>query len=178
MTATQDFDEIEAIKALIQNFFHAINASDTHALQTLFAPTANLTMMRQKPARPDPAASLVSAPTASDEEPGSITRVFSTTIEVFIAMIEEGERKRKRAGAPAGPKLHEWPLLEETHVKVDGLFGMAWSPFRVTFDGVLHHYGQFVYTMGKVGVEGGSRKWRVEALTQSYRSTPGWESKV
>jgi len=52
-----------------------------------------------------------------------------------------------------------------------GGFATAWSPFRVTFDGVLHHYGVMAYTLGRDGLGG----WRVEGLTQSYRRTPGWD---
>lgn len=57
-------------------------------------------------------------------------------------------------------------------MKLDSLFASAWSPFKVTFDGVLHHYGTMVYTLGKD--EGG--KWKIEGLTQSYRRTPGWDA--
>lgn len=67
--------------------------------------------------------------------------------------------------------IKETPDLEATDVKVDALFGMAWSPFKVTFDGVLHHYGTIVYTLVKV--EG---KWTIEGLTQNYRRTVGWEA--
>jgi len=88
-----------------------------------------------------------------------------TTIEKFIALLDEGQKHRK----PGGPVLEEQPDLEGTELKIDALFGSAWSPFRVTFDEVLHHYGVMVFNLGKQdGV------WKIEGLTQSYRRTVGW----
>lgn len=96
--------------------------------------------------------------------------VIRTTIEQFVKLIEDGEKRRK--GQPPGPVLHEAPDLDATDVKIEGLFGVAWSPFTVTFDGVLHHYGTMVYTVGKTG--SGAKEWKIEGLTQNYRRTPGW----
>ncbi|KAF2099530.1 hypothetical protein NA57DRAFT_75030 [Rhizodiscina lignyota] len=149
------------IKSLIQSFFDAINASDTKALQEHFFPTASLTILRQDPPLPE------SSPPPSPPD-NKITVVTRTNIETFIKMVEDGERRRK---GKKGPELVERPDLEHTRIEVDAGFGMAWSPFTVTFDGVLHHYGVMVYTLGRE--EGG--KWRIEGLTQSYRRTPGWE---
>lgn len=56
-------------------------------------------------------------------------------------------------------------------MKTDNLFGQVWSPFKVTFDGILHHYGSLAYTVVKV-----DGKWKIEGLTQNYRRTPGWEN--
>jgi hypothetical protein len=70
--------------------------------------------------------------------------------------------------------LHHTDELSQqdaTQVNLDSLFACAWSPFKVTFDGVLHHYGTIVYTLGK---EDG--KWKIEGLTQNYRRTPGWDA--
>jgi hypothetical protein len=96
--------------------------------------------------------------------------VNTFTIEQFIALIEEGQKRRK--GKP-GPKLHEAPNLNETAVTVDALFASAVSPFTVTFDGVLHHYGQMVFNFWK---DGGEDDWRIQNVTQIYRRTPGWEN--
>lgn len=60
---------------------------------------------------------------------------------------------------------------DSTNVNLDHLFAAAWSPFRVTFDQVLHHYGEISYTLGK----NESGEWKIEGLTQNYRRTPGWE---
>ncbi|KAF2445157.1 hypothetical protein P171DRAFT_431900 [Karstenula rhodostoma CBS 690.94] len=180
MTATKETPDVHAIKALIQSFFDRINASDAKGLATLFLPHANLSILRQDPAR-DPASdspwSSVLLPhnavpttphNADDEE--KVTVVLRTSIEKFVPMIEDGEKRRK--GKP-GPKVHETPDLDATDVKVDYLFGTAWSPFRVTFDGELHHYGTFSFTFGKVD-DGEGKVWRVEGLTQNYRRATGW----
>jgi hypothetical protein len=153
----------QSVKALIESFFSAINASDNKALQSLFFPSASLAIIRQDPPLPQN-----SPPPPPDEN--KITVVMRTNIETFIKLVEEGERKRKREGKK-GPELVETPDLAGTKVEVDGGFGMAWSPFEVTFDGKLHHYGIMAYTLGRES--GGA--WRVEGLTQSYRRTPGWD---
>lgn len=176
----QHHEDISAIKKLIQNFFNAINASDTKALGSHFFPTANLTIIRQEPPRnpspsyhpsfsgiPIPSTTISSSPASESNE--KLQVVIRTTIEKFIFLIDEGQKHRK----PGGPVLDEQPDLENTDVKIDGLFGVAWSPFRVTFDGVLHHYGVMAFTVGKDG--GG---WKIEGLTQSYRRTLGWDEKV
>ncbi|KAF2730451.1 hypothetical protein EJ04DRAFT_515246 [Polyplosphaeria fusca] len=183
MTKLKDHHhDITSIKSLIQAFFDAINAADTHALASHFFPSANLTILRQDPPLPPspthyPAyASLAPIPTtpsphsiSTPEEKLSV--VIRTSIENFIALIEEG--KKRREGKP-GPSLFEKPDLDATDVKIDGLFASAWSPFSVTFDGVLHHYGVMVYSLGK-GEDGEEeRRWRIEGLTQNYRRTPGW----
>jgi hypothetical protein len=173
-------DDTVAIKTLIQKFFDAINASDPQTLATHFFATANITIIRQEPPRaPDasyhaayanlplpPQAKVERSQTGQDEK---LQVVIRTTIEKFVALLEEGQKHRKPG---QGPILHEAPDLKATDVKIDGLFGTAWSPFRVTFDDVLHHYGIMVYTVGK---EDG--KWKIEGLTQSYRRTLGWEEK-
>lgn len=103
--------------------------------------------------------------------PGSkIAGINRFTIEQFIELIEEGQKRRK--GKP-GPKLHEAPDLDETQVTVDALFASAVSPFTVTFDGVLHHYGQMAYVFWK---DSEKDEWRIQSVTQSYRRTPGWEN--
>jgi len=170
-------EDISAIKQLIQRFFDAINASDTKALGSHFFPTANLTIVRQEPPRnPSPSYhpefTSIPVPTTSPplESNEKLQVVIRTTIEKFIALINEGEKHRK----PGGPVLDEQPDLVGTDVKIDGLFGMAWSPFRVTFDGVLHHYGVMAFTVGR---EGGGKEWKIEGLTQSYRRTLGWDEK-
>lgn len=178
MTAVEasEFEDTRAIKALIQGFFDSINAADTKSLETHFLPAANLTIIRQDPPRPaDPAAEEGSSAAADDDK---LTVVIRTTIEQFVKLIDESERRRK--GQPPGPVLHESPDLDATDVKLDALFGNAWSPFRVTFDGVLHHYGTMVYTLAKTepadatGASGGRREWKIAGLTQNYRRTPGW----
>ncbi|KUI74358.1 hypothetical protein VM1G_09870 [Cytospora mali] len=192
MTAinTKLAEDVKAIKTLIQAIFDAINAADAKALQAHFFPSANLTIIRQDPplapAGPAGASTAPAAPAARDgnaqEEAGGgeekLTVVIRTSIEEFVRLIEDGQKKRKGRL----PVLHEAPDLDATEVRVDALFGVAWSPFRVTFDGVLHHYGTMVYTLGRVdageggkGKAGGGEKvWRVEGLTQNYRRTPGW----
>ncbi|KAI3397214.1 hypothetical protein diail_11093 [Diaporthe ilicicola] len=172
MTAieAQQFEDSRAIKSLIQAFFDSINAADTKALGSHFFPAASLTIIRQDP----PLAPGSERADASDEK---LTVVIRTTIEQFIKLIDDSERRRK--GQPPGPVLHESPDLDATDIKVDALFGVAWSPFKVTFDGVLHHYGTMVYTLGKTeaaagGSSGGRKEWKIEGLTQNYRRTPGW----
>lgn len=172
-------DEVTAIKALIQTFFDAINAEDIKALQATFTPGANLTIIRQDPPLPPPPSG-DHHHHAGQEDEGveKLTVVIRTHIEEFIRLLEDSQRKRK--GRPGGPVLHETPDLgSAAGVRVDGLFGAAWCPFGVTFDGVLHHYGTMVYTLGRVDGDGGDdgkgkKVWRVEGLTQSYRRTPGW----
>lgn len=174
MTAieSQNFEDTRAIKALIQAFFDSINAADTKALKSHFLPAANLTIIRQDPPLPaDPEQRADAAPGVADDE--KLTVVIRTNIEQFVKLIDDGEKRRK--GQPPGPVLHESPDLDATDVKVDALFGLAWSPFRVTFDGVLHHYGTMVYTVGKTEAAGSSgREWKIANLTQNYRRTPGW----
>lgn len=184
MTAveTHDLEDTKAIKALIQAFFDSINAADTKSLKSHFLPAASLTIIRQDPPRPaDPAAEEGSggngggaAAAADDDE--KLTVVIRTTIEQFVKLLDDAERRRK--GQPPGPVLHESPDLDATDVKFDALFGNAWSPFKVTFDGVLHHYGTMVYTLAKAGAArgggGGKREWKIAGLTQNYRRTPGW----
>lgn len=176
MTAieSQNYEDIRAIKALIQAFFDSINAADTKALKSHFLPAANLTIIRQDPPLPaDPEQRADAAAAGGDDE--KLTVVIRTNIEQFVKLIDDGEKRRK--GQPPGPVLHESPDLDATDVKVDALFAVAWSPFRVTFDGVLHHYGTMVYTVGKTeaGAAGsGGREWKIANLTQNYRRTPGW----
>lgn len=179
MTAieSQNFEDIRAIKALIQAFFDSINAADTKALKSHFLPAANLTIIRQDPplrAPADPEQRAAPGGGAADDE--KLTVVIRTNIEQFVKLIDDGEKRRK--GQPPGPVLHESPDLDATDVKVDALFAVAWSPFRVTFDGVLHHYGTMVYTLGKTEAgaagSGGGREWKIANLTQNYRRTPGW----
>lgn len=160
MTALKEQDDAKQIKHLIQRFFDSINAADTKALQTHFLPSADLTITRQDPPRaPDIAA-------AEDGGPDSkITVLIRTTIERFIKMIEDGERRRR--GKP-GPKLHEAPDLDATEVRVDALFGTAWSPFRVTFDGKLHHYGVMVFRVGKTSTVDGKHPGDKVTLYHSW----------
>lgn len=171
MTAieAQHFEDSRAIKALIQGFFDSINAADTKALGSHFFPAANLTIIRQDPPLAPPGPERAAG--APDDK---LTVVIRTTIEQFVKLIDDAEKRRK--GQPPGPVLHESPDLDATDVKVDALFGVAWSPFKVTFDGVLHHYGTMVYTLGKTEAAGGGgrKEWRIEGLTQNYRRTPGW----
>lgn len=200
MTAidAQHAEEVHAIKALIQAFFDAINAEDIKGLQAKFLPKANLTIIRQDPPLPhgdhlaaagggggegggaDDSTTNTAAAAAEekDKDKENLTVVIRTPIETFIKLLEDSQRRRR--GRP-GPALRETPDLAAAEVRVDGLFGAAWCPFEVTFDGVLHHYGTMVYTLGRVAaVEGaagegvGGREWRVEGLTQNYRRTPGW----
>ncbi|KAF9739875.1 hypothetical protein PMIN01_02510 [Paraphaeosphaeria minitans] len=181
MTAIKETPDVAAIKALIQSFFDRINASDAKGLGTLFFPGANLSILRQDPAWDPVSDSLWGdvplhpiTPGKVEEDDGKeeISVTLRTSIEKFVKMIEDGAKRRK--GNP-GPKVHETPDLEATDIKVEHLFGTAWSPFRVTFDGVLHHYGTFAFTFGKIG-DGvvGNRTWKIEGLTQSYRRTEGW----
>lgn len=194
MTQTKDSPQTHAIKSLIQSFFDAINAADTTALGNLFFPNANLTIIRQDPPRapsednfpqftniqgpetsePDgPSSSATLNEDSNEDKNGknkdSSTPVLRTPIESFIALLNAG--KKRREGQP-DLHIHERPDLDATRIKVEGLFAAAWSPFVVTFDGVLHQYGVLVYTLGKRG-EG--EKWRIEGLTQSYRRMVGWE---
>lgn len=177
MTAieAQHFEDTRAIKALIQAFFDSINAADTKALKSHFLPAANLTIIRQDPPLPADSEHLQEAD-GPDDDKKKLTVVIRTTIEQFVKLIDDSERRRK--GQPPGPVLHESPDLDATDVRVDALFGTAWSPFRVTFDGVLHHYGTMVYTLGKTetgaAAGGGGREWKIAGLTQNYRRTPGW----
>lgn len=173
MTAieSQHFEDTKAIKALIQAFFDSINAADTKSLRSHFLPAANLTIIRQDPplpADPEQREADAAAATGDDEK---LTVVIRTTIEQFVKLIDDGEKRRK--GQPPGPVLHESPDLDTTDVKVDALFASAWSPFKVTFDGVLHHYGIMVYTLAKTEA-GAGREWKIANLTQNYRRTPGW----
>ncbi|POS77492.1 hypothetical protein DHEL01_v204126 [Diaporthe helianthi] len=181
MTAVEahKVEDTRAIKALIQAFFDSINAADTKSLKSHFLPAATLAIIRQDPPRPaDPAAGEGDngAAAGGDEK---LTVVIRTTIEQFVKLLDDAERRRK--GQPPGPVLHESPDLDATDIKFDALFGNAWSPFRVTFDGVLHHYGTMVYTLAKTepadaaaGASGGRREWKIAGLTQNYRRTPGW----
>jgi hypothetical protein len=163
MTGLKNKDkDAKAIKLLIQKFFDAINAADTDALGSHFFANANLTILRQEPPLP-----LLPTDSRVTTDKQDIKVVMRTTIEKFIALLEDG--KKRREGEP-GPELHEAPDLDGTDVKIDASFASAWSPFRVTFDGVLHHYGVMVYTLGK-----DNEVWKIEGLTQSYRRTPGWE---
>ncbi|KAF2170171.1 hypothetical protein M409DRAFT_51921 [Zasmidium cellare ATCC 36951] len=193
MTATKDLDDIEAIKGLIQAFFDRVNANDPPGLQALFVPNAHLTILRQDPPRPPPPSSsgayLPQPPTPTpikeqEEQDNKISLIYQSTIEAFIKLIQDGNRRKKPGDKPV-PTVHEVPNLAATDVRVDGDFAQAWCPFTVTFDGVLHHYGFFAYTFGKtrersVGKDGGEgegkrKEWRFEGLTQDYRRTPGWE---
>ncbi|KAG8168821.1 hypothetical protein KVR01_001570 [Diaporthe batatas] len=175
---THDFEDTRAIKALIQAFFDSVNAADTKSLQSHFLPAASLTIIRQDPPRPaDPAAGEGSSSAAASHDE-KLTVVIRTTIEQFVKLLDDAERRRK--GQPPGPVVHETPDLDATDVKLDALFGNAWAPFRVTFDGVLHHYGTMVYTLAKTeladaaGASGGRKEWKIAGLTQNYRRTPGW----
>lgn len=173
MTAADQkyLEDVRAIKALIRAFFNSINSADAKALQSHFFPSAGLTILRQDPPLP---------PESSDDdnnnnnnsnvEEGKLTIVLRTTIEKFVKLIEDGEKRRK--DQPPGPVLHESPDLDATDIKIDALFATAWSPFKVTFDGVLHHYGTMAYTLCKTGT--GLKDWKIEGLTQNYRRTPGW----
>ncbi|KAK7739230.1 hypothetical protein SLS53_005868 [Cytospora paraplurivora] len=175
-------EEVKAIKALIQSFFDAINAADTKALQSHFAPSADLTIIRQDPPLPHgaPGSPGAGAATRAEEEEEEekekeerLTVVTRTTIEKFVKLLDDDKKRREGRPGPV-PVLRETPDLDATAVRVDALFAAAWGPFEVTFDGVLHHYGTIVYTLGRVGAGARGEGWRVEGLTQSYRRTPGW----
>ncbi|KIW01197.1 uncharacterized protein PV09_07246 [Verruconis gallopava] len=188
MTQCKDVETMEAtaaIKSLISSFFDAINAADTQALQALFVEQAHVVIVRQDPPLPPPSClnesvspkhrcegkpGRESAPRGAGEE--TLTVVIRTSIERFVKLLEEG--KKRREGRPV-PVIDEKPDLVATDIKVDGLFGVAWSPFQVTFDGVLHHYGTMVFTVGKMTSRIGKKEWKIEGLTQNYRRTPGWE---
>lgn len=169
MTTVNDqaSDDVQAIKAVIQAFFDAINAADTKALATQFTPSANLTIFKQTP--PLDFGTSVDAKTSSEDE-AKLTVVVRATIEEFVKVIDEGQKRRE--GQPPGPVLHEWPELDSTEIKFDALFAVAWSPFKVTFDEKLHHYGTMVFTLGKTGTD--SKEWKIELLAQNYRRTLGW----
>ncbi|GIZ42501.1 hypothetical protein CKM354_000576700 [Cercospora kikuchii] len=183
MTQIKDSPEVKAIKALIQAFFDAINAADIEGLGTYFAPEANLTIIRQEPPRapssestssypqfaviPSPAPT--SAQRAQTDAKESLKVVIRTDIAHFLALLEEGRKRRE--GQP-DLQIFEKPDLERTEVKVDALFAMAWCPFSVTFAEKLHHYGTLVFTVGKEAEEA---KWKIEGLTQNYRRSVGWE---
>lgn len=145
---TPETCETLSIKDLITTFFAAINASDPSSLGPLFFPHANLVILRQDPPlKPSssnyPQYSHLPVPRAENPSPESkekLSVVIRTDIETFIKMLEDG--KKRRDGQPDLPELHEEPDLKGTVVKIDSEFGMAWSPFHVTFDGVLHHYGE------------------------------------
>ncbi|EME46178.1 hypothetical protein DOTSEDRAFT_70240 [Dothistroma septosporum NZE10] len=184
MTAIKDaalYDDVAAIKALIKAFFDRVNKNDPKGLQQLFVPAAHLSILRQQPDRAPPEASQWSAAlqpaaqsiTSSAEK---ITTVYQDSIEAFIKLVEDGN-KRKDPKKP-WPKIDEMPDLDATDVKVDGLFATAWCPFSVFFDGVLHHYGTFVYTFGKDRQSSGGsvteKDFKFETLLQKYTRTPGW----
>jgi ketosteroid isomerase-like protein len=188
MTQIKEPLDVRAIKALIQTFFDAINDADTKALEATFAdPTSTLTIVKQDPPLPpaakgyDQFASIPvpeAAPAQQEREQEAETAkvVMRVTIDAFCQLIEKG--KKKWEGRP-DLHIHEQPDLDATGVRVDALFATAWSPFRVTFDGVLHHYGVLVYNCVKVdgGDDGaGGKVWKIEGATQSYRRAPGWEA--
>lgn len=120
MTATKETANVKAIKAAIQTFFDSINAADTKALLASFFPSANLTIIRQDPPLPPPADSSAGQgpssdrlQSASDESEPRLTVVMRTSIENFVKLIADGQKKRK--GEP-GPDLFEapdlvWPTL-------------------------------------------------------------------
>lgn len=181
MTQTQESHDAEEVKKLIQAFFDSINAEHVKALAACFVPNANLNIVRQDPPRAPaesqfPQFAAMPMPTnavvANSEVEEKITVVMRTSIEKFVELIREG--KKGREGKP-DLKIHEQADLDSTDVKVDGLFAEAWSPFRVTFDRVLHHYGTIVYTFCKIKEEDGEKEWRIDTLTQAYRRAPGWE---
>ncbi|PPJ51571.1 hypothetical protein CBER1_09881 [Cercospora berteroae] len=185
MTQIKDSPEVQSIKSLIQAFFDAINAADIEGLGTYFAPEANLTIIRQEPPRapssesttsypqfaniPSPCPTILQQQTSQSNEKKTLKVVIRTDITHFLALLEEGRKRRE-----GQPDLHifEKPDLERTEVKVDALFAMAWCPFSVTFAEKLHHYGTLVFTVGK---EEGEAKWKIEGLTQNYRRSVGWE---
>ncbi|PSR87320.1 hypothetical protein BD289DRAFT_432517 [Coniella lustricola] len=196
MTAT-DLDtaaHVAALKTLIQRFFDAINAADPKRLQRLFYPGARVGILRQEPARAPLRAQDDDLKQEKKEEEveEKLVVVIRTDIETFVKLLEDGEKKRREEGDDGGggkgngpDVIKEVPDLKLAEVRIDGLFATAWCPFRVYFDGVLHHYGTFVYTFGHLlerdlGGEGKNEgendwAWRIEGLTQSYRRTVGWE---
>lgn len=186
--------QVAALKSLIGYFFDAINASDPKGLQKLFYPGARVGILKQEPPRAPAAegeeAPLATATVTSSEKgnatgPEKLVVVIRTDIETFVKLLEDGEKKRREGGGGGGEGgkkggpdvIREVPDLDKTEVRTDGLFATAWCPFRVYFDGVLHHYGTFVFTFGYVQLDAGvdSWIWRIEGLTQSYRRTIGWE---
>lgn len=118
MTATKETPDIKAIKAAIQTFFDSINAADTKALLASFLPSANLTIIRQDPPR-QPTADFPTLcspsshplPSISDKDEAKLTVVLRTSIENFVQLIEDGQKRRK--GKP-GPQLFEAPDLVYT----------------------------------------------------------------
>lgn len=176
---------VAALKNLIGYFFDAINASDPKQLQKLFYPGARVGILKQEPPRAPPAEdddALASTATVTSsgkaEQQERLVVVIRTDIETFVKLLEDGEKKRREGGSSGGPDvIREVPDLDQTEVRTDGLFATAWCPFRVYFDGVLHHYGTFVFTFGHVQMGAGAESWmwRIEGLTQSYRRTVGWE---
>ncbi|KAF2216090.1 hypothetical protein CERZMDRAFT_82134 [Cercospora zeae-maydis SCOH1-5] len=186
MTQITDSPDVQSIKLLIQAFFDAINAADIEGVGTYFDPHANLTIIRQEPPRAPSSESPSTSssypqfahvpsptPSATEQTPNdaheSLQVVIRTDIARFLALLEEGRKRRE-----GQPDLHifEKPDLESTEIKVDALFAMAWCPFRVTFAETLHHYGTLVFTVGKEAEEA---EWKIEGLTQNYRRTVGWE---
>lgn len=206
MTQMKESADIRAIKSLIQDFFDAINAADTKALGHTFLSNGTLAIIRQDPPRNPTSGGSGSGsgeeqenhypqyaavptptgppPTGSDEDRSATTTasedqkisvVMRSSIENFIKLLDDASKKRREGGAP-DLKIVETPDLNATDVKVDALFGMAWSPFKVTFDGVLHHYGTIVYTLCKKKEgEEGEDGWKIAGLTQNYRRAVGWE---
>ncbi|KAK3061466.1 hypothetical protein LTS18_006143 [Coniosporium uncinatum] len=181
--------DTESIKRLIQHFFDTINAADTKALQATFLPEGNITIIRQDPPSNPPPISVNNIPSSTisnPKPPQTVTVVARLPIESFVKLLDDAERRRREQPPGHGhqPKLFEKPDLEKTEVEVEGLVGCAWSPFEVTFDGVMHHYGTMVFTVvkhlerGKGEVEGegeGLEGWRVSGVSQSYRRTEGWD---
>ncbi|KXT05186.1 hypothetical protein AC578_8416 [Pseudocercospora eumusae] len=173
---THETADAKSIKTLISTFFDAINNVDITALEDCFTDSnSNLVILRQDPPRQPSASNYPqyrSVPTTKEKDgkgQEKVEIVIRTSIEKFIELIREGEKRRK--GQPKQPVLHESPDLNGTDMRIDHSFGQVWSPFNVTFDGILHHYGSLAYTVAKVDGE-----WKIEGLTQNYRRTPGWES--
>ena len=112
LTMTQmkkETPDVQAIKALIQEFFDAINDANTKALGTNFeSPDASLTIVKQDPPlNPSssnyPQYASVPLPPASSSisstsEAKSVKVVIRTTIERFIALLDAG--KKRREGQP------------------------------------------------------------------------------
>ncbi|EME82987.1 uncharacterized protein MYCFIDRAFT_203473 [Pseudocercospora fijiensis CIRAD86] len=173
---THEASDAQSIKSLISTFFDAINNVDIKALENCFTDeNANLVILRQDPPRQPSASNYPqyrSVPTTKEKDgkgEEKIEVVIRTSIEKFISLIRDGEKRRR--GQPHQPILHESPDLDGTDMRIDKFFAQVWSPFKVTFDGVLHHYGSLAYTVVKVG----GKEWKIEGLTQNYRRTPGWE---